>query len=227
MSYQREKKNSQDLRAQVEAAKLLYKAEKERYRQDREERKRERNRKMIEMFQDMSMDQHNDRPVGTGPVPNATNFSNPNSNIPPPPAGNPPPVPKVPEKPTPTDPAAIISKGGDHFPSFELAKVPQRSNSQRGGPSRSGSRRISENMDPVSRAVKRILKKLGDMGFTERAHPDLASRVRALLPEGAAPTPDKEEDIATTLVNELVSRTKSPVASGSKFKGDAIPGSWN
>lgn len=38
----KQKAASQDLRAQVEAAKLLYKAEKERYRQEREERKKEK-----------------------------------------------------------------------------------------------------------------------------------------------------------------------------------------
>lgn len=38
------KPSPQELRAQVEAAKLLYKAEKERYRQEKEERKKDRDR---------------------------------------------------------------------------------------------------------------------------------------------------------------------------------------
>lgn len=57
------------------------------------------------------------------------------------------------------------------------------------------------------------------MGFSETAHPDLASKIRASLPEDGAVTRDKEDDIVTNLLEELVVRTKSPMAAGPVASG--------
>lgn len=79
---------------------------------------------------------------------------------------------------------------------------------------------------------------MGDMGFSERAHPELSSQVRKLVDKEsngpAGLSHEKEEDIATTLVNELLQKQEStPVASGSQSKEakkereEKLPGGWN
>ncbi|KAF9265324.1 hypothetical protein L218DRAFT_1075908 [Marasmius fiardii PR-910] len=211
----RNSRQSKDLRAQVEAAKLLYKAEKERYRADREERRQareERDRRLIETYVihgDMS---HEHEHI---PLPDATTLDS--TPIPPPP-------PPPPQEPAPPQPSAetpqVISNGNGRYPTLEMSRVPSAPHPTQTlrRVSEPVGRRVSEQLsDPKERSLKRIIKKLGDMGFTTRANPDLSSRVTALLPSDITTmTPDKEEDIATTLVNELLKSPRiPPVASGS------------
>ncbi|KAL0570312.1 hypothetical protein V5O48_011650 [Marasmius crinis-equi] len=217
-SFRRPKKHSRDLRAQVEAAKLLYKAEKERYRADREERrqdKEERERRLIEMYAsrgDMSHEQ-----TQTPLANNSMTKPAPIPTIPSPPQA---PAPVVP--PLPAEPPQMTSIGHGRYPSFEITRVPSaphRSNSLRRS-SDTASRRVSaQETDPKERSLKRIINKLADMGFTTRAHPDLPSRISVMLPSDITTmTADKEDGIATDLVHEMLKPPMNkipPMPSGS------------
>lgn len=65
------------------------------------------------------------------------------------------------------------------------------------------------------------------MGFTEKAHPDLPSKIKAQLPQdGAAISKENEDDIVTNLLEELIVLSpKVPHASGSGLKD--FPGAWD
>ncbi|KAJ4485808.1 hypothetical protein J3R30DRAFT_3365536 [Lentinula aciculospora] len=216
---------SNELRNQVEAAKLLYKAEKERYRQDREQRRQERDRRMLEMMGDMSLqrEQGVTRKITTSQPP----------EVPPSPPANPAAT-AGPSTPWGRGPRArIISNARGSFPQFELISVPSPPGPSAGpGPHRSHTlparghghirgghhghpddrRHTSQLEDPATRAVNRINRKLADMGFSETAHPDLASKVRAVVPHDGILTRDNEDEIVTNLLEELVIRTKTPAA---------------
>ncbi|KAJ3750763.1 hypothetical protein DFH05DRAFT_1387853 [Lentinula detonsa] len=124
----------------------------------------------------------------------------------------------------------IISNARGSFPQFEMVSVPSPLGPST-GPRRShtlpghalgrgphghphGRRHTSEPEDPVSRAVNRINRKLADMGFSETAHPDLAAKVRAAVPQDGALSRDFEDEIVTNLLEELVIRTKTPAGPG-------------
>ncbi|KAJ3844945.1 hypothetical protein F5878DRAFT_655420 [Lentinula raphanica] len=211
----RERQTAHELRNQVEAAKLLYKAEKERYRRNREERQLERERRMLEMMGNMSI-QRDQAPVGE---------SQPPANAPTNPAN--PAAPSTPlRQDGPGETAQIISNARGSFPQFEMVSVPSPLRPS-AGPRRShtlpshirgphghphGRRHLSETEDNVSRAVGRINRKLADMGFSETAHPDLAGKVRAAVPQDGILSRDREDEIVTSLLEELVIRNKTPVA---------------
>ncbi|THV07515.1 hypothetical protein K435DRAFT_772426, partial [Dendrothele bispora CBS 962.96] len=206
-SSSRRRQTSQDLRAQVEAAKLLYKAEKERYRVDREARKAEKERRMMEV-------------LGRGD-------GNPDASqavsAPPPP--HPPAVPTVPPRPPAAPPSQssrsgaamtqIVSNARGGFPAMEMFNVPRRSNTLPARTSLGNSRRVVSD-DPAVRAINRITKKLADMGFTEAAHPELPNKIKASVPSNGAIGREKEDDIVTSLLEEMVSQPKAPVASSSR-----------
>jgi len=62
------------------------------------------------------------------------------------------------------------------------------------------------------------------MGFTENSHPDLSQKITALLPIGVI-SKDREDDIVTTLLEELIPVSPKPqAASGSR--NEVIPGAW-
>ncbi|KAF5368562.1 hypothetical protein D9758_002242 [Tetrapyrgos nigripes] len=212
-SSSRNRQTSQDLRAQVEAAKLLYKAEKERYRADREIRKAEKNTRMMEMMGAMSGDVTADTSMPPPPPPPAQAEA-----APPPPAGVPTPA-AVPEPSAPSRRASnmtqIVSNARGSFPAMEMFNVPRRSNTL---PTHThiGGRRVVSNDDPGSRAINRITKKLADMGFTEAAHPELPSKIKANVPRNGAIGKEQEDDIVTNLLEEMVNAPKEPVASSSK-----------
>jgi hypothetical protein len=67
------------------------------------------------------------------------------------------------------------------------------------------------------------------MGFTDNAYPTLPSRIRDLLDVNKPLTKDGEDDIVTTLLEELLATTpQPPLASGSGPRDDRnIPGAWN
>ncbi|KAF5385092.1 hypothetical protein D9615_001274 [Tricholomella constricta] len=70
--------------------------------------------------------------------------------------------------------------------------------------------------DLKSRAVHRITKRLADMGFTENAYPDLPSKIKIELPSDGFVTKEGEDNIVTTLLEELLTMSpKPPMASGS------------
>lgn len=201
----RPRESPQDLRAQVEAAKLLYKAEKERYRQEREERKKEKERQRR-----LLVDAPEPHPQQAQPMKA--------SNTLPPPA------------------TQIVSNARGSYPQLEMFNVPRRHNTLPSsfgrvhGHQTHASESSAHHESPSARASARINKKLADMGFTESAHPDLPSKIKAQLSQsGASISKENEDDIVTNLLEELiVTSPKQPHASSSGLKRkDDIPGAWN
>ncbi|KAF9265321.1 hypothetical protein L218DRAFT_997816 [Marasmius fiardii PR-910] len=195
---------SNELRAQVEAAKLLYKAEKERYRaykEDKQKKLREREQSLIEMFVNRS-DASQAPPSKTKPI--------------------------VPPFPPPPDPASLgqqnqppTSSGYQRPPSSHEVtpkpSVPHPVRTLRRVSEPVGRRVIEQRSSSEVQIMKRIVKKLGDIGITTRTIPDLLTRVVTLLPfDITTMTVAKEEKIALTLVNELLkSRGIPSMVSGS------------
>jgi len=231
--------SSAELRSHVEAAKLLYKAEKERYRQNREERRKEKARRMLELMGEMSLEraQALNGEMAALQAAKAVLFAE---------SANPAPLAGPSHAPAPgltfrdselrSRPAGatpgqsqIVSNARGSFPQFEMVGVtstaggpprrshtlPTRGHSLRGW--HHGRRHTAEVEDPATRAVHRINRKLTDMGFSEAAHPDLLDKIRAIVPLDGNLTRDKEDNIITSLLEELVVRTRTPaVASGSR-----------
>ncbi|KAK0246248.1 hypothetical protein EDD85DRAFT_803588 [Armillaria nabsnona] len=194
------KSTPQELRAQVEAAKLLYKAEKERYRQDRAERQR------------VKMWGHRIAP----PPPPPPEISMEDNIVPKTEETEPilPPTPPSASVLTPPTPH-LVSQARGRYPQLEMTGVPRRANTYHGH---------TVSLSPADRAVGRIVKKLGDMGFTEKGHPDMTSTIRSQVPPEGEVTKEVEDNIVTTFIEELdVGHQTPPKASGSK----AVPGAWN
>ncbi|KAJ7597486.1 hypothetical protein C8J56DRAFT_818074 [Mycena floridula] len=194
------KLEKKDLRAQVEAAKLLYKAEKERYREEREERKRAHHMSQLQT-------------VAPQPVPSF----NDNDND------------RYPDLEQVSHRYPELEQVKDRYPELERVNVlPRRSNTL---PTSTTSNRPLRNIveSPTARSLTRINKKLADMGFTENAHPELTSKIKAQLPTNGSISKENEDDIVTNLLEELImSPDKGPQASGSGSRGkDEIPGAWN
>ncbi|KAF8634913.1 hypothetical protein AX15_000656 [Amanita polypyramis BW_CC] len=108
----------------------------------------------------------------------------------------------------------IISNARGPYPQLEMISIPGSFTPVQ----RHGSLREGSVEDFHSRAVKRICKQLGDMGFTESQHPGLADNVAARLPPSGSITKDIEDGIVTSLLEELIPQA-SPIASGSGSKG--------
>ncbi|KAL0574337.1 hypothetical protein V5O48_007619 [Marasmius crinis-equi] len=97
------------------------------------------------------------------------------------------------------------------------------------------SRRSTASQEPKERSIKRISKKLADMGFSARAHPELPTKIRDAISSesSSSPTPEKEDEITTALVNELLNKPQT--GSSSSLSGNAesgsgsggLPGAWN
>ena len=64
------------------------------------------------------------------------------------------------------------------------------------------------------------------MGFTENSHPNLSGKVAALLPIGDAISKDREDDIVTTLLEELIPVSPKPSQPAPARKNELIPGAW-
>ncbi|KXN88803.1 hypothetical protein AN958_06672 [Leucoagaricus sp. SymC.cos] len=122
---------------------------------------------------------------------------------------------------------AFIAANARHgFPRFDIVNVteaaPQRHNTHLGHFPRRHERPAD---DLFTRAVNRISRRLADMGFTEKAYPDLPQKIKNYLPTDGAIAKDSEDDIVTTLLEAMLATPKSPVASGSGARD--IPGSWH
>jgi Wiskott-Aldrich syndrome protein len=163
------KPNAQELREEVEAAKRMYKAMKQRYRQDREQRRREKLGHRPAVLRHSAMD---------GGVPVAQ---------------------------------AEAQRG--RYPEVERVGVPRRSHTHLGhGPSR----HLDKNLeDLTTRAMSRIAKKLSDMGFSESACPALPGKIKAQMPTNGVISKEAEDDVVTTLLEELLGTPSPNVASGS------------
>jgi len=63
------------------------------------------------------------------------------------------------------------------------------------------------------------------MGFTENSHPQLQEKISAHLPADGSIGKKEEDDIVTTLLEELISLPPKPSALGSG-RNDGPPGAW-
>ncbi|KAF8922010.1 hypothetical protein CPB85DRAFT_14801 [Mucidula mucida] len=171
-----------ELRAEVEAAKLLYKKQKERYRQDRAERHRLKQMQLEEAQQAESS------------LPQEDQVMEDSSVLPP-------------ASPRPASFSQLVSQARGRFPEVDLVGVaPKRSNTHSGF------------ITGKDRAIGRITRKLADMGFTEAAHPNMASTIRSHVPEHGEVSKEVEDNIVTTFIEELEEeepKEVQPRASGS------------
>ncbi|TFK77385.1 hypothetical protein BDN72DRAFT_953824 [Pluteus cervinus] len=116
------------------------------------------------------------------------------------------------------------SSSGDRSQT-EYFGFPRRSNTHLGTGHSAGrhdrdrsDRNASDNF--TSRTVSRISKRLGDMGFTEKSHPDLLAIIKSQVPpHGLVVDKDAEDHLVTTLLEQLLAKatlkSEGPSASGS------------
>lgn len=66
------------------------------------------------------------------------------------------------------------------------------------------------------------------MGFTDNVYPDLPGKIKEQMPSSGVVSKETEDDIVTTLLEELLAMPlKPPVPSGSNTKDTNIPGAWH
>ncbi|GLB35876.1 hypothetical protein LshimejAT787_0301640 [Lyophyllum shimeji] len=122
----------------------------------------------------------------------------------------------------PPTPPVIAVHGKGRIPTHEVVSVHRRHTL-----AHSLSRHHGHDQgDLKSRAVHRITRRLADMGFTENAYPDLLSKIKQQLPADGVLTKDAEDNIVTTLLEELLAMSPKPsVPSGSASRD--FPGTWH
>ncbi|KAF5388558.1 hypothetical protein D9757_004673 [Collybiopsis confluens] len=231
--------SSAELRSQVEAAKLLYRAEKERYRNAREERREEKRareeKRMLQLMGELSLQRSQTIPgaLSNSADPGAVASTNVM-----------PTRPVAPSKTQTTPQSQIVSNARGSFPQFELggplSSTPRRSHTLPAHAhthGRGGGRTLRRNSGMVAapvtsnnpgelgdKSIARIQKKLADMGFTPSAHPDLPSRIRTAVTDAKhALSREQEDDVVTSLLEELVMRTKTPMATAPAGSGPDAP----
>jgi len=122
----------------------------------------------------------------------------------------------------------LVSAGNPKvgYPPLEMYSVPHRSNTYHGRPTRRFHQEVVVET-PAERTIHRITKRLAAMGITEKAHPSLPAKIKEQLPEGTV-SEDAENNIVSTLVEELLFMSPKPAASGSGLRdGDGeLPGAW-
>jgi hypothetical protein len=65
------------------------------------------------------------------------------------------------------------------------------------------------------------------MGFTENAYPELPSKIRAQMPTSGVVSKDGEDDIVTTLLEELLATSPKPPANTFGPGDRDVPGAWH
>ncbi|KZP04690.1 hypothetical protein FIBSPDRAFT_852064 [Athelia psychrophila] len=87
-------------------------------------------------------------------------------------------------------------------------------------------RRTASASEQDAQTIRRITRRIADMGFTETAFPHLPARIRDLLAAKKPTTKEGEDDVVTSLLEELLA---APQASGSTLRpqGENVPGAWN
>jgi Wiskott-Aldrich syndrome protein len=181
----------------VEAAKLLYKAEKERYRAERQERRAARE----------AMIASNDLFAGAQPLVGPSTPGN------------------AAEAPAAKPAVHLVSAGNPKvgYPPLEMYSVPHRSNTYHGRPTPRRGPVVVET--PAERTINRITRRLAAMGITDKAHPNLPAKIKEQLPKGTI-SEDQENNIVSTLVEELLFMSPKPAASGSALRDAEVPGAW-
>ncbi|KAJ3812621.1 hypothetical protein F5876DRAFT_36943 [Lentinula aff. lateritia] len=161
------------------------------------------------------------RQFGRGPSPHVFGrppFGPPSFGpfVPPTPSANPAPV--APSTPLGRDgsrAAHIISNARGSFPQFEMVSVPLPVGPS-AGPSAGPRRSNTLPAHPLGQLTVFVLQ----MGFSEAGHPDLAAKIREVVPKDGVLTRENEDEIVTNLLEELVIRTTTPAvvpgASGSR-----------
>lgn len=66
------------------------------------------------------------------------------------------------------------------------------------------------------------------MGITDKAHPTLPAKIKEQLPVGGNVSEEAENNIVSTLVEELLFMSPKPTASGSGLRPEdnELPGAW-
>ncbi|KIJ22070.1 hypothetical protein PAXINDRAFT_165369 [Paxillus involutus ATCC 200175] len=216
----------EELRADVERAKADYKARKEQYRQAKAIRKmteqRQRGQESSTESPNISRQTSDDpTPRGTGPIEN--NVGTSSNNLSPIPVPEPPATgltTPVPPEPVTVPEFHIVSNARGPYPQLEMFSVPRRSHTT-GHMHRGHAHGAHESRD--NRALNRIMRKLSDMGFTEGTYPNLSGKVMDQLLVHPPITKDAEDDIVTTMIEELIPTT-SVVTPGNSSRD--IPGAW-
>ncbi|KAG6900681.1 hypothetical protein C0993_004991 [Termitomyces sp. T159_Od127] len=123
----------------------------------------------------------------------------------------------------PTTPVIAV-QGRNNQPSYEV--VSRRNTHLGHGSSTRRQGYGFEHSDLRTRTINRIAKRLADMGFSESTHPDLIRKINVQIPIGGAVRHDSEDDIVTTLLEDLLATSpRTPAASGSGAR--EIPGAWH
>jgi len=144
-----------------------------------------------------------------------------------------------------------LPRGG--FPQLEMVSIPRRYNTYNGPPP-SGRQRTASGQDaspvgraphpprseatsrsvsgeaPEARTIRRISRRLADMGFTESAYPMIPDKAKTHLPASGNISKDAEDDVVTTMLEELLSMSPvspMPMASSSGIHREMeIPGTF-
>jgi Wiskott-Aldrich syndrome protein len=120
--------------------------------------------------------------------------------------------------PVPAPISHIVSNARGPYPELEMIPVP---NSHR--------RNISATSgDNEANFVRRITQRLSDMGFTANVYPSLPRKINDQMADIKPRTKDQEDDIVTTLLEELLtfSPKPTPVPGSGNRKDLDLPGSW-
>jgi len=118
---------------------------------------------------------------------------------------------------TPAPISHIVSNARGPYPELEMIPV-----------SRNNRRNVGPTADE-GHHMRRITRRLADMGFTENAYPTLPSRIKDLLDVNRPLSKEGEDDIVTSLLEELLETAAQPApASSSTPREDRnIPGAWH
>ncbi|KZT30808.1 hypothetical protein NEOLEDRAFT_1083220 [Neolentinus lepideus HHB14362 ss-1] len=198
----------EETRAELEAAREFYKSMKERYRRERDARRRMRGGRGMSMdsgipgaFADMSRDIPQETAV---PRPaDAQTTANPASTAEAQPVADP-------SAEIQNDPHRVsYSRGG--FPALEISSVPRRSHTYHGrvGGGRGGHMRSTsvDRREGMRNIQERVERRVSEMGFMD---PSLASRVAEQVQQRQPDENLDEDDIVFSVVDELVGLPTSP-----------------
>ncbi|KAK7064102.1 F-box domain-containing protein [Favolaschia claudopus] len=119
----------------------------------------------------------------------------------------------------------LVSTGNPRvgYPPLEMYSIPHRSNTYNGRPTRRHEVVVET---PAERSLHRITKRLAAMGITDKAHPSLPAKIKEQLPPEGTVSEDAENNIVSTLVEELLFMSPKPAASGSGMRDTELPGAW-
>jgi Wiskott-Aldrich syndrome protein len=110
----------------------------------------------------------------------------------------------------------MVSNARGPYPELEMISVP-----------RSQLRSMSTGADAEAAAVRRITRRLTDMGFAEAAHPNIPVKIKELIASFKPVTKDGEDDIVTTLLEELLAKSPKPTPGPSGSGARDLPGAWH